>query len=114
MRILVCGGRSFDNAALMDLTLDQAHDAGPITVLIHGLAKGADALAADWANRNNVRVQGFRPDWKKYGKLAGPIRNERMLKEGMPQLVLAFKGSKGTADMVRQARHAGVPVLEIE
>jgi hypothetical protein len=37
-----------------------------------------------------------------------------MLLEGKPDLVVAFPGGKGTADMVRRARKANVPVKEIE
>jgi hypothetical protein len=50
-------------------------------------------------------------EWKKYGPAAGPIRNQRMLDWG-PDLVVAFSGGKGTADMVRRARAAGVEVIE--
>jgi YspA, cpYpsA-related SLOG family len=114
MRILVCGGRGFKDCDLLNRTLDDAHTAGPISVLIHGLARGADSLAAEWAERNHVDVEGYRADWKKYGPGAGPIRNAEMLKKGHPKLVIAFKGGDGTRNMVKQARAAGVPVLEIK
>jgi hypothetical protein len=114
MRILVCGGRRFADSDKLNRTLDQAHAAGPITVLIHGLATGADTLAAEWAERNDVPVKGYRADWKTYGKRAGPLRNGLMLSLGHPKLVIAFKGGDGTKDMVKQARAAGVPVLEIK
>lgn len=45
---------------------------------------------------------------------AGPIRNSRMLREGKPDLVLAFPGHGGTADMVKQAGEAGVGVMKAE
>ncbi len=47
--------------------------------------------------------------WETYGKAAGPIRNREMLLN-LPALVVAFPGGKGTADMVRQAERAGIPV----
>jgi hypothetical protein len=50
-------------------------------------------------------------DWRKYGAAAGPIRNQRML-EGPPDIVVAFAGGKGTADMVQRARAAGIAVIE--
>ena len=71
-------------------------------------------MAADWGERNSLRLEGFRPDWKRYGKAAGPIRNDRMLKEGVPQLVIAFKGGDGTKDMIEKARAAGLTVVVIE
>lgn len=47
------------------------------------------------------------------GRAAGPIRHQRMLDEGMPDLVLALPGGRGTADMVRHATLAGVEVIEV-
>lgn len=44
---------------------------------------------------------------------AGPKRNQRMLDKGKPDLVLAFPGGDGTADMVRKAKSAGVPIIEV-
>jgi acyl-CoA synthetase (NDP forming) len=58
-------------------------------------------------------VTSFPANWKKHGKSAGPIRNQLMLDVGKPDLVIAFPGGSGTADMIRRARKAGVPVKEI-
>ncbi len=54
----------------------------------------------------------FHAEWMKYGKAAGPIRNARMLAEGKPDLVVAFPGGRGTADMLRRVREAGIEVIE--
>jgi hypothetical protein len=53
-------------------------------------------------------------EWETLGRKAGPIRNERMLTEGKPDLVVAFPGGRGTAHMTRLAREAGVEVVEID
>ena len=83
-------------------------------VVIHGGARGADDLARQWGEIS-VGIEGveFRADWTARGKAAGMIRNQRMLDEGRPDLVVAFPGGRGTADMVRRARKAGVEVIEI-
>jgi hypothetical protein len=56
----------------------------------------------------------FSADWQKFGKAAGPIRNQQMLDEGKPDLVIAFhedlENSKGTQDMINRAKVQGVPV----
>jgi len=39
-------------------------------------------------------------EWDELGKKAGPLRNQRMLDEGKPDLVVAFPGGGGTKDMV--------------
>lgn len=56
-------------------------------------------------------MRTFRANSRKHGRAAGPIRNQQMLDEGKPHLVVAFPGGTGTADMVRRAQAAGVLVL---
>lgn len=63
---------------------------------------------------NWVQFKEFKADWNKYGKSAGPMRNIQMLKEGKPDVVVAFQGGKGTAHMVKIAKEAGVKVIQIE
>ena len=110
MRVLVCGGRSYRNRELVNVVLDHSG----ATAIIEGGAKGADALAADWAIANGVPVHTFVADWHGHGPAAGPLRNQRMLDEGKPDKVVAFPGGRGTADMVRRAHKAGVEVFEVE
>ena len=113
LRVLVCGGRDLRDRQLIGGELEQLDiRRGPISVLIHGCATGADSTAEAWARSRNVKTAGFRADWSQ-GKAGGPIRNSRMLAEGKPDLVIAFPGGSGTADMVRKARAAGVEVIEI-
>jgi hypothetical protein len=109
MKILVCGGRDYFDAERIDRVLDTL---GP-SLVIHGDARGADALAANWAVKRGVPHKPYPADWHYHGKSAGPIRNRLMLKEGKPQLVVAFPGGAGTADMVGAAMQAGVPVVEL-
>jgi hypothetical protein len=113
MRVLVCGGRDFQNSAFVFKTLDNIHNETPITEVMQGGAKGADTLARDWArSKNGIKRWVCNADWEKHGKAAGPIRNARML-EWEPDLVVAFPGGRGTANMVQQARAAGVEVVEV-
>ncbi|QOR55749.1 MAG: hypothetical protein YHS30scaffold667_45 [Phage 65_10] len=107
MRALVCGGRTFSDAAALDRALGLL----PITLLIHGGAPGADRLAGDWAHAHGVPYRVYFAEWNKHGRSAGGLRNTRMLVEGKPDVVVAFPGGYGTANMVRQARAAGVPVI---
>jgi hypothetical protein len=81
--------------------------------IIHGGATGVDSVAGEFANVNFCMERCFTPDWKQYGSSAGPIRNAKMLEEGEPDLVVAFPGGKGTANMVNLAKKAGVKVIEV-
>lgn len=114
MRVLVCGGRDFSNIAFVWTHLDRLHTELKFTHLIQGGARGADSIARDWA-RTKPEIERYvsYADWDKHGNAAGPIRNKHML-EWKPDLVIAFAGGAGTADMVRQARAAGVDVRQIE
>lgn len=113
-RILVCGGRDFEDRAFLFHVLSAAHALEPFSVLIHGDARGADRMAGRWAKLNNIRVLEFPAQWVKHGKAAGPIRNSEMLALSQPELVIAFPGGDGTADMIKKAQRAGVPVLRIQ
>lgn len=121
MRLLVCGGRNYTDRSRVYNEIAIAinwvsygncdNDSwlpAKGTVIISGGAPGADQLAADWAAIHFVPLEEYIAAWELYGKAAGPIRNAQMLEQGKPDLVLAFPGGKGTANMVAQARAAGV------
>lgn len=111
--VLVCGGRDYDDRDRLFNILDVAHAANPIKLLVHGGASGADDLAGQWARHVGVPWKAYPAYWKSEGKAAGPKRNQRMLDEGQPHLVIAFPGGDGTADMVRRAEKAQVPVVRV-
>lgn len=114
MRVLVCGGRDYGDVQTLDETLWELDATrGPIKVVIHGNAKGVDYWARIWARANDRLEAPFRADLYTHGKAAGPIRNQRMIDEGKPDLVVAFPGGRGTADMVRRAKAAGLEVIEV-
>jgi YspA, cpYpsA-related SLOG family len=113
MKVLVTGGRDFADAALLAAALDSIHAEQSISLLIHGDPRGADRLAAAWADVRQIPLLAFPADWNAHGRAAGFIRNARMLAEASPELVIAFPGGKGTAHMVGVAIKAGVPVRRI-
>jgi hypothetical protein len=82
--------------------------------IIEGNARGADTMAGVYATTWGLGLEVYPANWKKYNKAAGPIRNQQMLDEGKPDLVLAFHDnidkSKGTKDMVARAEKAGIEV----
>lgn len=112
MKVLVCGGRDYGDRERVYAELDKLRPS--MSGLISGGAKGADTLAWDWGWKASFHCERFMADWKKHGKAAGPIRNQAMLEQGKPDLVLAFGGGRGTADMISRARKAGIEVREID
>lgn len=124
MRVLVCGGRDYsDYLRLDDVLKGICFDRGwysfegdifiPKVTVISGGAKGADHLAILWAMSNNCDYQIFPAKWKLHGKAAGPIRNSEMIRDGKPDLVVAFPGGVGTQDMIRQAKKNNIEVVKV-
>lgn len=137
MRVLVCGGRGFGEMPKGVTPLTPEHsrhwrrvgeersfmarslgslDPRP-SIVIHGAASGADSYAQKWAKSAGIPDLPFKANWypNGFGRLdrsAGPKRNQQMIDEGKPDLVVAFPGGSGTADMVKRARAAGIPVKE--
>lgn len=101
----------YADAQFVFRVLDCIHARTPIDVIIHGAALGADAAGHVWAKKNGVKTVPFPANWDEYGKRAGPLRNQQMLDFG-PELVVAFPGGSGTADMVGRARASGLWAFE--
>lgn len=113
MRILVTGGRDYQDQETVDCVLDMYSSVvGPITI-IEGGAIGADKLANNWARDTGHPCVTYSANWGLHGKAAGPIRNQQMIDEGKPDLVVAFPGGKGTKDMVTRAEKAGIRFMEV-
>ncbi|WP_312313127.1 SLOG family protein [Sphingobium yanoikuyae] len=106
-RILICGGRTFNDQVAFARVMEGREP----SVIINGGAAGADRLARMWAGYRAIATFTFPADWERMGPSAGPRRNQRMIDEGKPDLVIAFPGGRGTADMIRRARAAGIPVI---
>lgn len=111
-KVIVCGGRDFGNLDFVSTVLDRIDRERGIDTIVHGNAAGADSMAKIWAFRNGRREWSFPAEWSKYGLSAGPRRNKQMLGSGA-KLVIAFPGGKGTRNMVKQAKSAGLEVIQI-
>jgi len=116
--LMVCGGRDYADSAHVFGVLDALQ---PCAV-VHGACgvdadrprwarlRGADRIAHAWCARRQVPVIRVPARWSVLGRRAGAVRNQQMLELYHPALVVAFPGHLGTADLVRRARAAGVPV----
>lgn len=105
-RVLVCGGRRYVDYLRVFQVLDEVKP----KVVITGAAPGADTLASRWAKEHAVPLIEMPAPWDKYPMAAGPMRNQWMIDHASPSLVIAFPGGRGTADMTRRARAAGIEV----
>lgn len=118
MRILVTGSRDWnDRERVRQELLAAWFDLGEPEdiVIVHGGARGADDIAGAFAARQGWKEEVHYAEWDEYGKVAGPIRNQKMVKRGA-DIVLAFlkNNSKGTKSCIRFAQNRGLEVRVIE
>ena len=113
--LLIAGGRDFDDAETFDRVVREyiaGNEAG--TVIVEGGAKGVDTLAREYAEKNGMTYVEMEADWKKYGRAAGPKRNEAMTKYifDMNGTALFFWDgkSKGTKNCILNANSLCIPV----
>jgi hypothetical protein len=146
VRVLVCGDRGWTDTNLISAMLTGLYQEDTVGlemaefVVIEGHAPGADTDAHWWATQNPMHSHNEHPDDPRFehlcfpahwghtdacppgcrevsGRLAGLIRNRKMLLEGRPNLVLAFhdnlESSRGTKNMVEIAKKARVDVVHV-
>lgn len=114
MRILITGSRTWkDEGAIRDAIFEQTKET-PIeeVTIIHGAAAGADAQAEYWAVYFGYTNEAHPADWEKYGKRAGFIRNDAMVKLGA-DVCLAFihNESRGASMCADLAEKAGIKTI---
>jgi hypothetical protein len=110
VRVLICGSRTWNDLGSIARVIRALPEG---TTVICGGALGADSIAQTLAEARGLIVLTVRADWARHDHAAGPIRNQRMLDEGRPDRVIAFRMpgvSRGTDDMIRRATKAGIPV----
>lgn len=110
----VTGGRDFADRDLVFETLDELKRTRLLELVVHGACPtGADRFTEQWCHRTGIDMATFPALWHARGKRAGPIRNAAMLRFIKIDLVVAFPGNRGTADMIAKARLARIPVTEV-
>lgn len=114
MKIIVAGGRHFNNYQLLKLKLN-AIISGVVGVeIVSGGAKGADALGERYAREHNIPLTIIHANWDKYGKAAGPKRNEVMANYADALVVFWDGNSRGTANMIQLAKQYNLPTRIIK
>lgn len=114
MRVLICGSRDWTDHKAIHVEIDRLFAKyGNELIIIHGACKtGADKIANDYCVSKGICIISMAARWETEGKAAGPLRNQRMIDVWSPGGVVAFDlGTSGTADMVRRAKAAGLPVI---
>jgi hypothetical protein len=111
--VIIAGGRDFNDSELLTKACDSVFDECDFMEIVSGGARGADSLAEEYAKISGDKLTVIPADWEKYGRAAGPIRNQEMLdyiKEKENPMLIAFWDGKstGTANMIKIAKDAGI------
>ena len=99
VKLIVAGSRTFNDEKFLFEVLDSIQ--GPIVEIVSGNAEGADKLGEKYAKARGIDLVIFPANWKKHGKAAGPIRNEKMAKYANAAVVFWDGKSTGSQNMIR-------------
>jgi YspA, cpYpsA-related SLOG family len=118
VKVLVCGSREWLSQAAIERELSKLPEE---SIIVHGACRGADNIAGFVGKALGFEVRPYPAQWGRYGRGAGPVRNQQMLdEEHLPDepidVVMAFHGDQGlgvgTVDMVKRSRKAS-PTIEV-
>ena len=107
MRVIVAGSRNCQDYGTVARAI--AESRFEIDTLLSGSAAGVDTLGEQYAKKHGIPVERHTPDWQKYGRSAGPIRNREMAMQA-DALVAIHAGGKGTENMIAEAKKRGLKI----
>ena len=111
MNVGIIGSRAFNDYHLLQDVISDHLEISEINSIISGGAKGADALAEQFAAENHIRCSIHKPDWKTYNKAAGIMRNKEIVADS--DILFAFWDgiSKGTEHSINLAKKSEKTVV---
>lgn len=115
-RVIIAGSRSFSDYVTLQATCDNILSQKRMThtiVIISGTARGADTLGEQYAHERGYTIERFPADWQQYGKTAGLVRNRQMADNADALIVFWDSQSKGTKNMIMEAKKKGIAVRVI-
>ena len=108
MKTIIAGSRDVDSPTIV---ADAVEASGfTVTEVVSGAARGVDTLGEQWAADNDILVLRFPADWKRYGRAAGPKRNEQMAEYAEALIAIWDGESRGTKHMIDYATKLGLVV----
>ena len=111
-KVAFTGGADCNQVDAIWAALDRVHAKHPDMVLIHGGSpKGAERIAACWADNRKITQIAFKPDWSRHAKAAPFKRNDAML-DIVPIGVIVFPGNGINDNLADKARKMGIPLFD--
>lgn len=109
MKVIIAGSRNITDCRLVSVAVRQAGFL--ITEIISGGARGIDTFGEEYANEMSIPVKRFIPDWAKYGKSAGILRNVEMAEYAEALIAIWDRKSRGTKHMIETATKKGLKIF---
>ncbi len=119
MKLAIVGGRDYKDFDTLKKTIyryffgkeENNKDLFLFDTIVSGAASGVDSLSARFAIENGINLVEFPADWEKWGKAAGPIRNEKIIE--VSDVVLAIwdgksPGTRSSIDIARKLKKTTV------
>lgn len=113
MKVIIAGGRDFDDYALMKRKLDHLFSKRMPDEIVSGGARGADALGERYAKEHDIALKLFPANWSEHGWAAGHIRNAEMADYADALVAYWDAVSRGTKNMIETAKKKGLDVRVI-
>jgi hypothetical protein len=110
LKTIIAGSRTIDKQAMFNEALERSGFVEKISMVISGGAYGVDQMGERWASINRIPVKKFLPDWERYGKAAGCMRNIEMARAADALIAVWDGESTGTKHMIRVAKEKGLSV----
>ena len=114
MKLAIIGSRSFNDVAFISSELDKLLKLSNLDLIISGGARGADSIGVEWARSKGIPCKVHLPDWNKYGKGAGFVRNELIINDCDAVIAFWDGKSRGTLYSIDLAKKKGKKVIIIK
>lgn len=117
LRFVIAGSRHFNDYKRLKNELDiifRFYNVKAEITIISGGCRGADALGERYARENGIPLEIFEAEWDKYGRAAGPIRNEKMVEYSSAVICFWDNKSRGTFSLIKLANKHKKPIKIIE
>jgi hypothetical protein len=117
IKLAIVGSRNYTNYTQFSTFLQSALSTWSITPhnlveIVSGGAQGADLMAEKWAREHKIPIKIFKPDWNKWGKSAGPLRNQQIIEYATHVVAFPSKDGRGTQDSISRAKRLNHPLCE--
>jgi hypothetical protein len=108
MKVIIAGSRGItDEQTIFNAIKNSGFE---ITEVVSGGAIGVDKFGEKYANRYDIPLKVFLPDWEKKKSAAGIIRNAEMARYADALIAVWDGESKGTKNMIEVAERKGLKV----